>query len=228
MLSSNEATAVAMYGSLGRWCPRTLALWALSIVAGCAPTILVSGVPVHEDQWYATVASLERRASRDLDCPAERLDWSLYERRGKVPHRVGATGCGRSQIYLGSHQQGWIHEPVASAGVATAPGGPGIVVVDGIEVYQRIWDETRAVLIPMAERELQCPQSDLALSLQRKAGRYPIDVVANGCGRSVLYSRRAAGNGLLGRWQSRGTPTGGSAMGTGGVAPAPTAPPPAQ
>ncbi len=198
------------------------ALLSLVALLGCAPKLVVTGVAVYEEHWFATVDSLRERASQDLGCPADQLEWSLFSRHGQLPREVGVNGCGREVTYVGSYQAGWVDQSVLLAGTAGAMSSE-VIVVDGIEIYARIWADTLAAVLPMAERDLQCPPAQIRVSLQRKVVREPIDVVATGCGRSLLYIRRTVGNNMLGHWQARGVPT---AAGTGssGPAPAPAAP----
>lgn len=97
-----------------------IALFALSL--GCARTITVSGVPVHERVWNQTVQELGARASYDLRCPAPNLQFTLFRMIGRQPVEVGVDGCGQRAMYI---------RPNLSTGGGRRWGGRGRTAVSG-------------------------------------------------------------------------------------------------
>ncbi len=205
-----------------------VALLALALFAGCAKKMVVTGVPVYEEHWLATVDSLGPRASDDLGCPSDQLDWSLYARRGRLPFEVGVQGCGNRLVYLGSYLNGWMIRPGDPSAPPLHQRTTQIVYVDGIEIEEHLWIDTMAKIIPRAERDLGCPQRELHLSLLAKERRVPIEVVATGCGQALRYFRPLFmdrhGGGRSGEWETDGMPTAALGPTNGQAAPATTDP----
>lgn len=65
-----------------------------------------------------------------------------------------------------------------------------VLRMNGVTVYERIWDKTVQRLAPQASAELQCHQLDLTYALFRKRGRHPTQIGVKGCGQTVVYHRR--------------------------------------
>lgn len=70
--------------------------------------------------------------------------------------------------------------------------GGRVIVVSGIEVYERVWYRSVETLAPRASYELGCPPEQLAYRLFQKVGRQPVQVGVMGCGRRAMYTRPVA------------------------------------
>lgn len=70
------------------------------LVAGCAGSVVVvDGIEVYESHWMEAQRQVGPRASFELDCPEEQLQFRLFRREGRAPSEVGAEGCGRREVY---------------------------------------------------------------------------------------------------------------------------------
>lgn len=80
------------------------ALWVVSLGAmlvGCGGNVIVvNGIEVYEKQWQKVLTDLGPRASYDLNCPRDHLEFTLLKRTGTVPTEVGVAGCGIRATYL--------------------------------------------------------------------------------------------------------------------------------
>ncbi len=89
---------------LGPLVRRALLLVALgTTVAACGggkKIIVVSGIEVYEKHWNQVLTDLGPRASYDLSCPREKLEFTLFKRTGRVPTEVGVAGCGTRAMYI--------------------------------------------------------------------------------------------------------------------------------
>lgn len=84
-----------------------------------------------------------------------------------------------------------------------ACGHSGKIVVNGIVVYESIWNQTVAEIAPQAEQDMGCPYSALEILLVRRAGRTPSELMINGCGARAYYSRVIVGP-VRGGWRLTG------------------------
>ena len=81
------------------------------------------------------------------------------------------------------------------------------IVVDGIEIYERVWERTKVELGRRAAAEINCGTIDF--NLIRREGREPVEVLVLGCGRRAMYVRptasvagyRYGGYRAMGSWQ---------------------------
>ncbi len=75
---------------------------ALTSASACAssPTIMVNRIEVYENYWQRTLGQLGRRASFDLKCPANQINFTLFRKLGRTPVEVGADGCGKRAVYV--------------------------------------------------------------------------------------------------------------------------------
>ncbi|MDP1828033.1 MAG: hypothetical protein Q8L48_32460 [Archangium sp.] len=76
-----------------------------------------------------------------------------------------------------------------------------VVMVDGIEIYEKVWDRTKGELARRAAAELNCRQVDF--TLVRREGRAPVEVLVVGCGRRGMYIKptaTAGGYRVVGSW----------------------------
>lgn len=89
--------------------------------------------------------------------------------------------------------------PVWVLGVLLAGCAGPKIVVNGVEVYEREWEETLADLRPRARFDFACEASQVEYSLIKRSGRAPAEVGAAGCGRRGVYVRLAQG-GFKGPW----------------------------
>ncbi|MFW5876373.1 MAG: hypothetical protein ACOCXM_06520 [Myxococcota bacterium] len=94
----------------------------------------------------------------------------------------------------------------------------GVIVVDGIRVYERHWQQTLDELRPRASFDFGCPPGQIRFTLFKRTGRAPTEVGAQGCGRRGMYVR-AVGPGGTGPWVL-------NTEGGGANVPAPPPPPP--
>lgn len=88
-------------------------VFSLSVaLSGChrGPKIEVNGIVIYERYWTAAVAEVQPRASFELDCPPESLEFTLFRRSGPVPTDVGVRGCGRRSVYVNTGI-GWFAGP---------------------------------------------------------------------------------------------------------------------
>jgi hypothetical protein len=119
----------------------------------------------------------------------------------------------------------------ASAGC----GGSNVIVVNGIEVYEKYWNRAVSDITPRATFEMQCPQQQLQFVLMRRDGRHPSEIAVTGCSKRALYARSiirvgwgaaASSSWVLSSasWQVPAPPAAAPAP---GAAPAPAAPAPA-
>jgi hypothetical protein len=77
-----------------------LALGCLG-ASGCGgPKIVVSGIEVYAKVWDKTVQDLGARASYEMGCPAQNLQYTLLRRSGRNPVEVGVEGCGKRALYI--------------------------------------------------------------------------------------------------------------------------------
>lgn len=67
--------------------------------------------------------------------------------------------------------------------------GSNVIVVNGIEVYEKYWNRAVSDIQPRATYEMQCPAQQLQFELVRREGRHPSEVAVNGCSRRALYAR---------------------------------------
>jgi hypothetical protein len=82
-----------------------------------------------------------------------------------------------------------------------------VVMVDGIEIYERVWERTKDELGRRAAAELNCGTIDFQLI--RREGREPVEVLVRGCARRAMYVRPTAhlggygygGYRAMGSWQ---------------------------
>jgi len=82
---------------------------------------------------------------------------------------------------------------LALLALITAAGCAGNrIVVNGVEVYEKVWNQTKGELGPRAAFDLDC-QAEMNFVLNRKVGRIPVEVVVTGCGREALYTRMVVG-----------------------------------
>jgi len=86
-----------------------IGLVALAVAVACSrpPVIRVDGFEVYQDYWNKTVIDLGRTASFDLDCPESELEFTLLQKSGRWPSRVGVRGCGRQATYVGGYGGNW-------------------------------------------------------------------------------------------------------------------------
>ena len=97
----------------------------------------------------------------------------------------------------------------------SSSGSRAVITVTGVQVYERIWQQTLQEITPRATYELQCPAEQLSFSLIRKYGRSPVQVGISGCGQRILYVRPIIG-GVVGSWRpetTASTPTSPPAQG---------------
>jgi hypothetical protein len=86
--------------------------------------------------------------------------------------------------------------------------GGAVIMVNGIEVYERTWQRTIDELLPRTTFDLDCPAQQLSFTLFRKLGREPVEVGVEGCGRRGLYMRPNIGGYISNSWVlSSGTET---------------------
>lgn len=67
---------------------------------GRGPKIVVSGVEVYEGHWERAIAKLNPIASHELNCPREKIQYTLVRRVGREPSEVVAKGCGMTGRFL--------------------------------------------------------------------------------------------------------------------------------
>ena len=106
---------------------------------------------------------------------------------------------------------------LASAGCASHR----VIVVNNIEVYENIWNQTMRDLAPRASFDLHCQVEQMQFILFRRTGRYPVEVGVMGCGAQAVYSRPSIGGYISNNWvlQSSTVQSGPSQL--SGVAPPP-------
>src|SRR5687768_24015 len=98
-------------------------LCALMIGSGLLACASMAATPDSARQHYVESRreNLLRRASFDLDCPAEQLeDVSLNEWHTTM----GVKGCGRRFTYIWDHHDGWIANNAARTGESESPTTP--------------------------------------------------------------------------------------------------------
>jgi hypothetical protein len=89
----------------------------------------------------------------------------------------------------------------------TLAGCGGTIVVNGIKVPERRWNDTQDDLGPRAALELDCQRETLEFILTDTWHRIPRETAVQGCGRRALYQRPVTGMGLeeeLGSWELAG------------------------
>lgn len=78
-----------------------------------------------------------------------------------------------------------------------------MIVVSGIEVYEKYWLRAVSQLESRASFELGCPANQLAYHLLEKYGRHPVQIGVEGCGQRAVYHRpvlRSGGDTAIGSW----------------------------
>jgi hypothetical protein len=75
---------------------------------------------------------------------------------------------------------------------AACGGGKKIIVVNGIEVYEKHWNQVLTDLGPRASYDLNCPREQLELTLFKRTGRVPTEVGVAGCGTRAMYIKQTA------------------------------------
>lgn len=63
-----------------------------------------------------------------------------------------------------------------------------VVESNGIPVHAKIWARTEAEVSPRARIDLGCPAIEVLLVSRQ--GKFPVEVSAEGCGRTALYHRQ--------------------------------------
>jgi hypothetical protein len=106
--------------------PTSLAVMVLVVLTACATggTTKVNGIEVYKKYWNNTLQELRARVAFDLNCPAERADFILFKRVGRLPSEVGATACGKRAMYVRSVVQGHTGPWVFNVGSDTVPASP--------------------------------------------------------------------------------------------------------
>ena len=77
-----------------------------ALTLACGGKIVVDGFTVRESRWVRAQEDVARRATFDLECPAEQLDMTLlntqrWPYKGAYPSQVGVRGCGHTATYVG-------------------------------------------------------------------------------------------------------------------------------
>jgi hypothetical protein len=85
-------------------------------------------------------------------------------------------------------------------GLSPAACGGSVIVVNGIEVYERLWDRAAQQVTQRASFDLQCPAQQLELTLIEKTVREPTAIGVRGCGRQGTYVRPLVGGHLSTQW----------------------------
>lgn len=83
---------------------RTYVLGCLCVLAACAQaSIQMDGFILEQERTEELLASLRRRASFDLDCPPQELNFTMlavHDDAGPdMPKQVGVTGCSKRATY---------------------------------------------------------------------------------------------------------------------------------
>lgn len=99
-----------------------------------------------------------------------------------------------------------------------------VIVVNNIEVYEHIWNDTVQQLAPRASFDLHCQPDQMQYLLFRRTGRYPVEVGVMGCGQQAVYSRPSIGGYISNNWVLQSSTVQQQAQ--GGLSAAP--PPPTQ
>jgi len=72
----------------------------LLTLAGCGGNkIVVNGIEVYESYWLEAIDKLAPRASHDMGCSRDQLQFTLFSRVGRHPNQIGVIGCGRRATY---------------------------------------------------------------------------------------------------------------------------------
>lgn len=80
-----------------------------------------------------------------------------------------------------------------------------IIVVNGHEVYERVWERTVSDITSRATFDLGCPAEQLTVTLLEKYGRDPVEVGVEGCGHRIRYTRPRVPGGFPGSWVANTT-----------------------
>lgn len=78
---------------------------------------------------------------------------------------------------------------VAVMVLALAMGCAPTITSGGLRVRRSHWALALSEIQPRATLHLQCPAEQIDYTLRQRIGRTPVLVQADGCGRSVLYSK---------------------------------------
>lgn len=73
------------------------------------------------------------------------------------------------------------------------------IMVDGIEVYEERWIETKEDILRRVEFDFGCPAEQVSLTLFKRYNVYPTEVGIRGCDKQGVYVR-AVGTGGIGPW----------------------------
>lgn len=104
----------------------------------------------------------------------------------------------------------WVATLASTGLVSAGCAKKKVIVVNGVEVYETIWNRTLDELHPRVEFDFNCPPGQVEFALLRRVGRYPTEVGVTGCGRRGTFVR-AVGPYAASPWvlsaQSRVAPT---------------------
>ncbi len=77
-----------------------LIMAALPLTAcGGGQKLMINGIEVYARYWNRTIQELSPRASYELQCAPNMIQYTLLARAGRYPSSVGAAGCGQRRIY---------------------------------------------------------------------------------------------------------------------------------
>ena len=93
-------------------------LLILSFACAGGKIITVSNIQVYERYWNKAVESLGKRASFDLNCPADQLEFKLFRKFGRYPTEVGVTGFIQGLRYATADEFATGIEPAAQVRAA--------------------------------------------------------------------------------------------------------------
>lgn len=90
--------------------------------------------------------------------------------------------------------------------LVTACASAPTLEVNGIEVYENHWEQTKSELGPRASFEMDCSEP-LDFTLFKRFGRAPSEVGVSGCGERLMFIREPMGEGygtMMGPWKVSG------------------------
>ena len=79
---------------------KSVLVMSLALATGCSPNkLVINGIEVYEKHWLAATRDVGRRASVQMNCPVDQLEFLLLHREMRDPTEIEVTGCGRTAVY---------------------------------------------------------------------------------------------------------------------------------
>lgn len=82
-----------------------------------------------------------------------------------------------------------LHDSLIALLLVVVGCGGAVVTVDGIDVYEDVWQDTIAEVGRIASFQMNCPAPQLQFTLLRRGSRLPEQVGVSGCGQRDVYTR---------------------------------------